>query len=271
MKTSNKSKSNWTVIVPVSGIRLTNATNNEFTIGEVTFIDSKKLPYKRIKFGIPYKISELKTNFNGILNDVLNSEHNTLAIVHQCGERNDIEKKITPLVTEAIDILSLSQLGYSRRSHNSKPSIYYNYCPERFKCLLIEKKSKYLYLPRSIKGKSDVLTFDERWLNYQKHSFFYNLVKIVSGKDEKIKKNFKYDLKRAAILVGQSVTHRNLAQCFLWNMIALEILLTDGNDRYSEKLPERVEAFIGWTHNWKIDNFSKRIVEIYVTTQLPLI
>ncbi len=46
-------------------------------------------------------------------------------------------------------------------------------------------------------------------------------------------------------------------------MIALETLLTRRDDRYSEKLPERSESFIGWAKDWKVDDFKTKIKDIY--------
>jgi Apea-like HEPN len=56
----------------------------------------------------------------------------------------------------------------------------------------------------------------------------------------------------------------DLEDAFLWNMIALEILLTNSDDRkFLDILPKRIEAFFGWYTNWKTDEFEKKIGEIY--------
>ncbi|MBG33198.1 MAG: hypothetical protein CL552_08910 [Alcanivorax sp.] len=46
-------------------------------------------------------------------------------------------------------------------------------------------------------------------------------------------------------------------------MIAIETLLTSSNDKFSQELPKRVEAFIGWTTDWEIQNFESKIKQLY--------
>jgi hypothetical protein len=80
-----------------------------------------------------------------------------------------------------------------------------------------------------------------------------------------VKRSWKNDLKRAATLIGQSHCSIDITQSFLWNMIALEILLTqhDRHRRYTDILPERIEAFLGWIGFWDTDNYTERIAEVY--------
>jgi hypothetical protein len=46
-------------------------------------------------------------------------------------------------------------------------------------------------------------------------------------------------------------------------MIAIELLLTQQGDFYNSALPERAEAFIGWSINWKRLNYRDRISDAY--------
>ena len=111
-------------------------------------------------------------------------------------------------------------------------------------------------------GKIRPLNLDEKWRNFQKKSFFYDLMQIISGKT-KVARNWRKDITNASILAGQSQSGNDIPQCFLWNMIAIETLLTQRDDKYSEKLPERAEAFIGWAKDWKVENFETKIKDVY--------
>jgi len=64
-------------------------------------------------------------------------------------------------------------------------------------------------------------------------------------------------------MVGQSQCSNDLAQAFLWNMIVLEMLLTERGDKYPEILPKRIEAFLGWVGYWSVDNYEQRIKDVY--------
>ena len=118
------------------------------------------------------------------------------------------------------------------------------------------------YCPQEATGKVGSLNLNGRWLAFQKKFFFYNLIKIISGETE-VAPNWRKAITNAAILGGQSQISQNIPLCFLWNIIALETLLTHRNDKYSKKLPERVEAFLGWASAWEINNLKEKIQEIY--------
>jgi hypothetical protein len=51
---------------------------------------------------------------------------------------------------------------------------------------------------------------------------------------------------------------------FLWNMVALEMLLTkDEKGKMRDILPKRVGALLDWSANWEADNYEERIKNAY--------
>lgn len=93
-------------------------------------------------------------------------------------------------------------------------------------------------------------------------SFFFTLLKVLNN-EIYVARSWRNELKRAAILLGQSQCCSDVAQSFLWNMIALEILLTRQGDKYTDVLPTRIEAFLGWVGFWTVERYSERIKELY--------
>lgn len=63
--------------------------------------------------------------------------------------------------------------------------------------------------------------------------------------------------------MGLSQTANSVADAFLWNMVALELLLTNQGDKVVDALPSRAEALLGWSRNWTEDNFEAKIREAY--------
>ncbi len=61
---------------------------------------------------------------------------------------------------------------------------------------------------------------------------------------------WKRALRTATVLTGQSQSSSDLPQAFLWNMVALEILLIRQGDKAIEILPERCEALLGASPAW---------------------
>ena len=106
------------------------------------------------------------------------------------------------------------------------------------------------------------LKLDADWKRHQKHFFFLKLRAILDNK-VKVQSAWRENLRRAAMLVGESRVARDTASAFLCDMIALEMLLTKQGDKYRDALPKRIEAFLGWADEWHQKNFSERIDEIY--------
>ena len=109
---------------------------------------------------------------------------------------------------------------------------------------------------------SQALEADGRWKEWQKKFFFTHLMKILHRKIP-IEQEWRECLKKAATLVGKSLGTYDLADAFLWNMIALESLLTRQGDKYTDAIPERIEAFLGWAWDWSEKKYKERIREAY--------
>jgi hypothetical protein len=111
-------------------------------------------------------------------------------------------------------------------------------------------------------GPSGSLRLNNGWLNFQRQVFLFDLLKLLRG-ETKTAKAWREDLRRAGILIGLSQTASSVPDAFLWNMIALELLLTRQGDVVGEALPSRAEALLGWSTNWKQENFEQRIRHVY--------
>lgn len=249
----------WVYIVPVMGLNLTDAVKNEITINRVTFISTKKLPRVRKKFGIRKKISDIKST--PMYKSFFSHLGRTVAIVRFSGKPSDITIKAIRLIVEELEILSISQLGYSTRRFNSHPTIYTgNITNLNYLCL--NTKNDSALLNAKLVGKIGDLDLDERWKNWQQKFFFTTLIKILKN-EIIVSPSWRDNLYRVSRLVGQSITTNNLAQAFLLNMIAIESLLTRQGDKYTEVLPNRIEAFIGWVGYWDVDNYKEKIQNVY--------
>jgi len=253
-------KGSWVYIIPVMGLILTDAVSNELTINRVTLISIEKLSKVRKRFGIRKRISELKSN--NIYKDFFSGNINTVAIIRMGGKPSEITNNVIRIVDEELHILSVSQLGYSKRRFNSHPTIYTSsFTSYTFLCM--NTKNDSALLNNHLVGNIGDLNIDERWDNWQHEVFFIKLLKILK-KEIDISHSWRDNLYRASVLIGQSQTTNNLAQAFLLNMIAIESLLTRQGDKYTEILPKRIEAFIGWAGYWNISNYEQEIKGVYL-------
>lgn len=222
----------WVYIIPIDGVKLTGAVKNEFQIDRILLVDKVKLPRIRKRLGLPQKISEFKDMWSGFF-----SRSDTYAVVRHSGNPTETRKFCRQLVRDELALLALSQLGYSRRRYGNSPSILGIQQSSQIKDLLLNSADGRKSLQGKLEGKYRPLVMDKRWYNYQKEQFFFNLLKILR-KEIKVSNTWRQELSRAALLVGQSLCSTDLAYSFLWNMIALEMLLTRQGDKYTDVLPK---------------------------------
>ncbi len=111
-------------------------------------------------------------------------------------------------------------------------------------------------------GAFGALALDAQWLHYHRRLFFFELLRILRKRGA-LTKEWHDDLWNGAVLMGMSQMTVDVPQAFLWNMIALECLLTRQGDGYVDALPARAEAFLGWVWDWKASNLDQRIREAY--------
>lgn len=255
----NEENGTWIFLVPINNLELTNGINFEFTVKKVTFVDARKLPYIRRRLGIPEKISVIRKSklFDGFFN-----ENKTFATFRLTGTIKDLKEKFFQLTREELTLMSLSQLGFSRRKTIKYLSVSQEHPTGKSSCLFLNTRNKHKQISFSLVGNPFPLSLDGTWKNIAKNFFYFDLIRILKG-EVQISRSWKNDLYNASIFAGQSQNSVDIPQAFLWNMIALELLLTKQGDKYGDALPTRVEAFLGWTGFWEKDNYLSRIREIY--------
>ncbi len=257
---ATKTKGTWIFVAPVEGLKLTEAIKKEYRIDEVLFVSRVKLPQirKRLKFFLPVSGYIQK---RPIIRQFFETAP-TFAVMYRKGNPETLKTQCQRVIENELAILSLSQLGYAKRRHNSYPRLKGQASIDTLSDMVLNTGNESWSMSKWISGKPTSLILDEEWRKFQKDVFFKQLTNMVF-RDKNIKKGWRQDLQRAAILSGQSQTSSDVAQAFLWNMIALEILLTRQGDKYRDALPQRIEAFLGWTGYWQVDGYETQIQNVY--------
>lgn len=252
-----KKNSEWLYITPIYRLEIGNVLHGEILIGRVMFVDIKKLPRIRKRIGLPVVVSAIEkrikpTNFF--------EESKTYAILKVKGVPELMENECRRKVEDAVNILSASQLGFCSRSSNSQ----FGLIKQRSNIirLFINKTIFESHLNKSVENKVLPFRLDSDWQGFHKDFFFFDFLKILPN-TRAIQKKWKDTIVRSVIMVGKSMQSRDLEYCFLWNMIVIEMLLTEQGDKYSTTLPERAEAFLGWVGYWEEKKFEERIRSLY--------
>ena len=249
----------WVLLAPVENVSLTRFSGLSYRIHRVELVAANSLPHRWKQIGLPAKLSCLK---QGSYLDHFFDEVETFATIRMRGVGVDVERKLLRLVREELAILALSQLGFAKRHSISVPSLSEEYRTGSRSHFLVRSDQVSWSQPNKTLGHPSPLVLDRQWMTFQRKLFFDRLLDALRGK-VRLGRAWCKDLRNAAILVGQSLCSRDLPQAFLWNMIALELLLTKSGDTVEKALPSRAEAFLGWMGYWNEAGYEDRIKDIY--------
>lgn len=268
--TSLKDKDgNWLFIVPINGLELTKSANREITVNRVTFISGKKIPHIRKRLGLPYRISDIASQENVAVRSIIGSfykDSETYAILRSKGKPIERDKDKIRLVRDELNILAFSQLGYTRRRFIRRLNIRSGLHGGRYKSMYLNVDLKEIRLNNQTEYSPLPLVIDSTWIKFHKKFFYFDLMKIIRGEIE-VKNDWRATLHRAAIFAGQSQNTSDIPSAFLWNIIALEMLLADdeSDQKISTSLIDRSEYLLGWQNSWEEQKFPERIQSIYKT------
>lgn len=259
---------NWVFITPISGLELTNYVNNEFTVNRVIFVSKDKLPRIRRRLGLPTTINDLgkivfknDASFQQIIKDFFKSSK-TFAVLPYRGKPKEKKSDCIRIINEELNILSLSQLGWSKRQFNKKIEIKTSDNRLHYRTIDVNKNNRQLSHGLKTIFNPVPLVLDKEWVSFHQRFFFFDLIKDIRGETD-ISKKWRTILHRASVMIGQSQNSNDLPFCLLWNIIALEMFLTKEGEKISEKLVSRAEYFLGWNEMWVKENYGSRIKEIY--------
>ncbi len=249
-------------LYPLGEVHLTPAVGGEFTILRVTLVDKDRLPRVRQKFGLGAPVSEIKKRMQGpkFFGD---PKTTAFAVVHQSGEGSDVEKRCLDLIREELSILAVSQLGYSRRNQMGPVLAPGEITAAHTSFLALDKGSSAHYHNWfRVTAPMNQTVMDGRWKSTQDKVFFTDLLRILRGQT-RVEKGWRDELRRVAVLVGESIGANDPLKSFLWNMIALEMLLTREQKGTRDLLPERMAALLDWIDAWWIMDYPRLIRDAY--------
>ncbi|HCY74412.1 MAG TPA: hypothetical protein DHV28_00690 [Ignavibacteriales bacterium] len=250
----------WTFITPIFNLKLHDVVNEEFRIDRVTFISSKKIMNIKNRLGIDKKvITELQKKWD--VRKYINSFH-TFGILRIGGEPAKVKTDCFRLVRDELLILATSQLFFQNRSFTGFLGFSGENDLSSIQHLFLESSKKYFTYGKQLTRSPLGLDLDKEWFDYHKKLFFFKLLDVIRPK-KNFSSEWREEIKRAAIFLGKSINTSDISSAFLWNMIALEILLTHQGDSYKTDLPKRIEALLGWFKRWETDSYIDNIVRVY--------
>ncbi len=257
------SKSNWTLLLPVHNLEISSDIGGEIKIENILFISAKKITRVRKRLGINKPISFYQNVFRTPLpkKQFLKSAK-VYAVIRTTREADDNLTKEFKRFKDAIYLLATSQFFRHRRNQR----ILFG-SPEYANILIDDY---YLFDCKSEKSNWNSLRIDplqpylldKQWKDFMKNHFFPNMLKVINSQTQ-VTNRWQYIIRKASILAGQSHFARNNWEAFLYNIIALELLLTNRGEDIKAKLTERLIALFGWITNEDSAVWEKLIDKIY--------
>jgi frataxin-like iron-binding protein CyaY len=245
----------WFLVVPIAGVKFFNDESNEFKIGKTLIIKGETLRRKR-------KIFDKAIRMKEIIPENFLDDEKTYAVACHGNSGRIAQESIFKQITETLDVLALSQLSGSRR-YNAALAIA-DFEDKNFKTHIMhhyQSNSTQKYSSRI--GGFRFFNINDRWRKTNKQLYFIDLIEIIFNEKIPCNKSWREDLKRSAIIGGQSQQSTDIVKAFLWNVIAIETLMTEPKDKISKAIPERIGSFISWFPNWSSDNFTDKISKAY--------
>lgn len=258
MKSNRGNAGKYIYITPVVGVRLGQECHGSYRINKVTLIFTNKFLKSRKHL---FAIKKWRKFITGT--SALNAS-DVLAMTEVDGPAAVVQRLAHKRVREELFILSSSRLGHTTRTRRSILGIAG--CQDSYGTDDILLGLSIDFATRSSKlHTSDYLRINKEWLSFPDKFFpFRRLLKVIRGAGD-IQPAFRNTLRNMATLAGRSQNSIELADAFLWNMIALEQLLIGGdeNNGHLALLKRRLQAFFGYCPLWEQGRFDQLIADIY--------
>ena len=248
-------------ITPIQNLEMPLSRYKLIQIGNVYFVSYDKINYYKKKFGLrtnlttmPYLIKTENTFFTNA---------QAFALIHHSGDTKNKGYEYIIKVQNAIDILCLLERGFSKRRFSSIPCIWGMPIVKSYKYLFVNKKNPSVSSGWRLIGTHNSLILSNEMISYHKQGYFFKLLDILNKKKNIISVEWYKCIFDASVLLGKSWAEKSVPEAFLYNMIALETLLTESGDAFSLIIPKRIKSFIGWVGYWETENFESKIDEMY--------
>lgn len=247
-------------MAPVVDLVLSKDIGYEFTVDQVTFIESGNFRRKRKRFGLTHPI--LVAQPHGVLKRFF-EDGQTFGTLRRTGRGDECEQQFIRLLNEELAILAASQTGLESRRSTAAPKLATNRAQRARSYLLLDEVKGAWIQPNVAIPPFARLRLDSRWNELCRRIFFARLLEVIRGRVP-VHVGWRRALRTASIFAGQSQCSSDVSQAFLWNMVALEILLIGDGDKFKVVLPQRCCALFGGSPNWAGKMHGSRIEDLVV-------
>ncbi len=231
---------------PILNLELRRDISEELTIGDVLFVSSDKLRRIRRRVGLPWRVSDAPHDVQSLLTGV-----ETLGIVVASSSSPEASRLVGVKTREACSILRSVSWPFAKRSRSNLLRVFgpsgvaYRVLVRQ---VVIEKSTGHLTGTRTEQQRALIpFQIDRNWKGFQKrHGWLKAFIVFLEG-GQNVDAKWRSAVRRAAILFGESLQEADRSLAFLFNMMALDTILKEREERSREMFP-RLDAILGWSN-----------------------
>jgi hypothetical protein len=253
---------NYTIFVPVYGLQLGRDVHSELRVERVLFVAAERVPRIRRRLGIRQPLSDYRERLSGA-GDRLFSYAPTYACLANAREPNnkDLSAELR-IVHEAFWILASSFFYWTWR-RDAALSLRADVARGTLGDIsLFDRGADSFHVNFRRNPPYQPNKTGRFWTQNTKRSHFFDLLRVLKGNGQ-LAPQWRASLRRAAILAGQSLLARHVAEAFTYDMIAIETLLARRGDKFPDALVDRLVALFGWLTEEDAREWEKIISRLY--------
>jgi hypothetical protein len=238
-------------IIPIENLTFTREFNSDINVYRVRFVSIGKFLRRPSLYNVnSEELHKLTKSINNYWDNV-----SCIALVKF--NKIDNYKEIIKIVHDELEILVGSIVGWKRRDSLIASRIQGININRQLNYILSKNDKIYPGFNRErFFGNLELDTFWKRNVYNRYYKIFLNNLNSYQPSWRKI-------LKTVFQLCGKSYLTLFKNEAFLYNMIALETLLLNQNDKFKNRMEECFFAFLGWCPTWNDSQFVERMQKIY--------
>ena len=262
--TTHVATGNHVIVKEVFGVELTDVVGHEVRVHRVHFVTGDKLIRSRKRLGFPKPLSKYHRR-SGELPLASINRNGCYAVFKSRRSFNssDVDREVK-LLRDEFYLFASSFFGRTRCKRSEMSLVGRSQFP-RNRDLLIFDSSVPLWrrhLHRELRCQPERV--DDLWKGNAEHGHFFALLKILQGKTRPgIHKAWRGTIRRAAVLAGRSHLAVSLADAFLLDMIAIEVLLAQPMEKFPDVLIRRLMALFGWMTDEDPEHWKSQVKHLY--------
>jgi hypothetical protein len=260
----DQTKGVWHFVIPLTRIEIAkDLSKAERKFGTVTFCSTKTATrafHRRMIVCAPWMEHRLRE---------LAEDYPSAAVVEAAGRFGQVKRRCIDAVEQVLDFLRLYCYMYFGRSS----SISFGIAGDRLSAVTLhesvalEKRTGEYTAFASRSGPVNAFELCRHYLRNAERGDFQRAKRILFGEQGKWSPKWREAVIRAIRLAGRSRFERDRPLAFMFNIVALETLLTDSNKAITDSLSLCATYLCegAWERGGDVarDRFKRRIVELY--------